>query len=103
MNHSDHVDLLRAGVTPGGIWADLGAGSGYHHHLGLNTWAGAGAPPPPPNSVGLRYFEIKLPNAETLAQITDRLRAAGVNLEEHSEGVLVRDPSQNTLLLALDS
>ena len=29
MNHADHVALLRSGVpTPGGMWADLGAGSG---------------------------------------------------------------------------
>jgi ubiquinone/menaquinone biosynthesis C-methylase UbiE len=29
MNHADHVDLLRSGVSaPGGIWADFGAGSG---------------------------------------------------------------------------
>ncbi len=28
MDHADHVRLLRAGVTPGGVWADLGAGTG---------------------------------------------------------------------------
>jgi ubiquinone/menaquinone biosynthesis C-methylase UbiE len=28
MNHADHVDLLRLGVAPGGIWADLGSGTG---------------------------------------------------------------------------
>lgn len=29
MNHQDHVALLRPGVPgPGGVWADLGAGSG---------------------------------------------------------------------------
>jgi ubiquinone/menaquinone biosynthesis C-methylase UbiE len=29
MNHGDHVNLLRKGVSdPGGIWADLGAGTG---------------------------------------------------------------------------
>jgi SAM-dependent methyltransferase len=29
VNHADHVDLLRDGVPkPGGVWADLGAGSG---------------------------------------------------------------------------
>lgn len=29
MNHADHVNLLRQGVpAPGGVWADLGAGSG---------------------------------------------------------------------------
>ena len=29
MNHRDHVNLLRGAITnPGGVWADLGAGSG---------------------------------------------------------------------------
>jgi len=28
MDHADHVRLLQDGVTPGGVWADLGAGSG---------------------------------------------------------------------------
>jgi ubiquinone/menaquinone biosynthesis C-methylase UbiE len=29
MNHSDHVDLLRGGIPArGGVWADLGAGTG---------------------------------------------------------------------------
>ncbi|MGH8246312.1 MAG: class I SAM-dependent methyltransferase [Gammaproteobacteria bacterium] len=29
MNHADHVALLRAGVPgPGGVWADLGSGTG---------------------------------------------------------------------------
>jgi ubiquinone/menaquinone biosynthesis C-methylase UbiE len=28
MDHADHVRLLRDGVTPGGMWADLGAGTG---------------------------------------------------------------------------
>lgn len=29
MNHNDHVSLLRKGIpTPGGVWADLGSGTG---------------------------------------------------------------------------
>jgi ubiquinone/menaquinone biosynthesis C-methylase UbiE len=29
MNHNDHVDLLRDGVSgPGGVWADFGSGRG---------------------------------------------------------------------------
>ena len=29
MNHTDHVNLLRGGVSaPGGVWADLGSGTG---------------------------------------------------------------------------
>lgn len=28
MEHEDHVDLLRGGLPPGGVWADLGSGGG---------------------------------------------------------------------------
>jgi ubiquinone/menaquinone biosynthesis C-methylase UbiE len=28
VDHADHVALLRAGVSPGGAWADIGAGAG---------------------------------------------------------------------------
>jgi precorrin-6B methylase 2 len=28
VDHADHVNLLRAAVSPGGIWADIGAGTG---------------------------------------------------------------------------
>ena len=42
MNHSDHVDLLRpAEISPGGLWADLGAGSGAFT-LALRELLGSG-------------------------------------------------------------
>ena len=41
MDHADHVRLLKSGVTPGGIWADLGAGSGAFT-LALAELIGAG-------------------------------------------------------------
>ena len=28
MDHTDHVNLLRGGVSPGGVWADFGSGTG---------------------------------------------------------------------------
>jgi len=42
MNHRDHVDLLRpAEISPGGLWADLGAGSGAFT-LALRELLGSG-------------------------------------------------------------
>jgi ubiquinone/menaquinone biosynthesis C-methylase UbiE len=42
MNHRDHVDLLRpADLSPGGLWADLGAGSGAFT-LALRELLGSG-------------------------------------------------------------
>jgi ubiquinone/menaquinone biosynthesis C-methylase UbiE len=43
MEHTDHVDLLRpAGLARGGVWADLGAGSGAFT-LALRELTGPGA------------------------------------------------------------
>jgi catechol 2,3-dioxygenase len=73
---------------------------GYHHHLGLNTWAGVGAPPPPPDAAGLRYFAVVLPDAAALEQVAARTRAAGIAAEQTDNGLLLRDPSQNGVVLA---
>jgi ubiquinone/menaquinone biosynthesis C-methylase UbiE len=43
MHHHDHVNLLRpADISPGGLWADLGAGSGAFT-LALRELVGSGA------------------------------------------------------------
>jgi catechol 2,3-dioxygenase len=73
---------------------------GYHHHVGFNTWAGVGAPPPPPNAVGLRYYVVELPNADEVDVVKKRIEDAGLPIETIPEGVLVRDPSQNGIVLA---
>jgi catechol 2,3-dioxygenase len=72
---------------------------GYHHHIGLNTWAGAGAPPPPRDAIGLRDFVIRLPNLDALNEVTERVRKAGIAIEETPTGMRVRDPSQNGIVL----
>ncbi|HEX8990454.1 MAG TPA: VOC family protein [Anaerolineales bacterium] len=72
---------------------------GYHHHIGLNTWQGEGAPAPAPNSLGLRHFSVMLPDAAALEQVLRRVREAGLASEEIEAGVLLRDPSQNGVLL----
>ncbi len=73
------------------------AAGGYHHHIGLNTWVGVGASPPPPGSVGLRRFEIQLPDAATLDQLFARVRRAGVAVSETPGGAEVIDPSGNRI------
>ncbi len=80
----------------GAIFVSAG---GYHHHIGLNTWAGIGAPPPPEDVAGLRWFEVLLPEEAELEAVRERLQTAGVSFETHDGGILVRDPSQNTILL----
>lgn len=85
----------------GGSAGFVSAG-GYHHHIAFNTWAGVGVPPPPPGSVGLRWFEVRLPNRGELAKVSERIRAAGIAIEERPDGLMVRDPSQNGVLLIAD-
>jgi catechol 2,3-dioxygenase len=80
---------------PGALFMAAG---GYHHHLGLNTWAGAGAPPPPADAAGLRRFTITLP-ADGLEELGARIRGAGLPAEDSPAGLVVRDPSQNAILL----
>jgi catechol 2,3-dioxygenase len=73
---------------------------GYHHHIGLNTWAGVGAPPPPAGAIGLRHFVVRLPDEAARAAVIDRVRAASIPIETTGEGVIVRDPAKNAILLS---
>jgi len=75
------------------------AAGGYHHHIGLNTWAGVGAPPPPPGAVGLRRFEVLLPDAGSLDELIARVREAGVPIVDAPGGAEAADPSGNVARL----
>jgi catechol 2,3-dioxygenase len=79
--------------------AFLSAG-GYHHHLGANTWESAGATPPPPGTAALRHATIVLPSVEARDEVARRVADAGQEPEETPEGLTVRDPSANRLVLA---
>jgi catechol 2,3-dioxygenase len=82
--------------------AFLGAG-GYHHHVGANIWESAGASPAPPGSATLRHAEILLPDRKELDRVAGRVADAGQEPEVRDDGVMVRDPSGNMLLLATRS
>lgn len=73
--------------------------AGYHHHIGFNTWVGEGAPPPPPDALGMRYFSFVLPNKAELEQFVERIQQVGIPIEQTEIGFLVRDPSQNKVVL----
>jgi catechol 2,3-dioxygenase len=94
-------DVLGMGLTTqlGPMAAFLSAG-GYHHHIGGNTWESRGASPAPPGSATLRHATIVVPDAGELDRVVARVADAGQEPEAGEDGVLVRDPSQNALLLA---
>lgn len=97
-----YVDLLGFELTQQyGPSALFVAAGGYHHHVGLNTWAGVGAPPPPPGAIGLKHFEVRFPEDAALAEVADRLRAAGITPEPHDGGLLIHDPAKNAMLLTM--
>jgi catechol 2,3-dioxygenase len=77
----------------------MASAGGYHHHIGFNTWVGEGASPPPPDALGLRYFTVVLPDTAELERILQRIRQTGAAMEQMEDGFLVRDPSQNGVLL----
>ncbi len=77
----------------------LSAG-GYHHHIGVNTWSGTN--PPPSDATGLRWYIIRLPNADELNRVAERVQRAGLELESRNEGLLVRDPVGNGIILTAE-
>ena len=93
------------GVLGFALMAQLGpmaaffAAGGYHHHLGANTWESAGAPQAPDDTAGLRHATIVLPDAGERDRVADHASAAGIAVDDHPDGPLVRDPSGNALVL----
>ncbi len=69
------------------------------HVIAFNTWKGVGVPPAPADALGMRYFTIVLPDAAELQRVIERVQAAGLPIEQTAEGVLVRDPSQISIIL----
>jgi catechol 2,3-dioxygenase len=72
---------------------------GYHHHIGLNTWQSRGAGPPPPGAIGLRSFDVVLPDSGELERVLGRVTEAGVPVQRSDGVALMRDPSGNALRL----
>jgi catechol 2,3-dioxygenase len=95
-------DVLGMGLTAqlGSAAAFLSAG-GYHHHVGANTWESRGRPPAGAGFATLRRATIVVPDRAELERVAARVAAAGQEPEAREDGVLVRDPSQNPLLLAV--
>jgi catechol-2,3-dioxygenase len=49
--------------------------------------------------VGLRSFEVTLPDQQELERVLSRVQSAGVAVEPDPAGSLIRDPSGNGVLL----
>jgi catechol 2,3-dioxygenase len=86
--------VMRYGPSAGFVSA-----GGYHHHIGLNTWAGVGVPAASPEMVGLRHYQILLPDQAALDAVVARLETKQVPFEKAVGALTVHDPSQNQILL----
>jgi catechol 2,3-dioxygenase len=72
--------------------AFFGAG-GYHHHLGVNVW-GPPRAPAEHGQLGLRWFDLVVPDPETVARITSRRPE---DREMEGDAPVVHDPAGNTM------
>jgi len=68
----------------------VGAG-GYHHHLGANTWNHRTGPV---SGRGLSWFEVVLPDTESLAVIRERIEGSQCSLTETDPGFSVTGPDE---------
>jgi catechol 2,3-dioxygenase len=73
---------------------------GYHHHLGFNVWLGKDVGPRPDATAGLRHWVIVLERPEEVEEVRERVRAAGLPLEERAGGFLVRDPWDTAVVVS---
>jgi catechol 2,3-dioxygenase len=65
---------------------------GYHHHLAFNTWRGDGVPSVPDGVVGLRWWEVVLPDAAGVDAVRARAAEAGVEVAERDGALVLHDP-----------
>ena len=56
---------------------------------------------PPAGAAGLRWFEIVVPDQNTLSEIRDRLTRAGSDVEDIETGLQTHDPAGNRLKIFL--
>jgi catechol 2,3-dioxygenase len=85
------------------VWAprfhmgDLGGGGLFNHRIAVNTWQGQNAPQSPVGTARMRNFTLRL---DTRARLDHVLGTVDTAITETENGYLLRDPSQNTILLA---
>jgi catechol 2,3-dioxygenase len=94
-----YVDGLGLGVRSRyGEQAAFLAAGGYHHHLGLNTWNGRSEPAG--SGRGLAWVEVRVPEAEVLEKVHERLAERGYAIDRGDEHMSAIDPDGVELRLS---
>ncbi|RIX31312.1 VOC family protein [Amnibacterium setariae] len=75
---------------------------GYHHHVGMNTWRSRGAGPRTP-ALGLGQVTLRLPDADAIGALGDRLRVARVPVQDDGREVVFADPWGNVVRAAVEA
>ena len=83
-----------------GAQAAFMSAGGYHHHVGANTWESRGREQAPPGHATLEQATIVLPDGADVERLAAAAPPSRAEPETREDGVLVRDPSGNPVLLA---
>lgn len=71
----------------------------YHHHIAFNTWQGTGLPAREVEDLGLREYEILLPDEQTKEAIRENLAKNNLSFTEENGELVTTDPSGIVLRL----
>ena len=69
---------------------------GYHHHMAMNTWNSRGAGRRR-LALGLGLVEIRVPSADDLGELTERMKHHGVQTRDDGRSVAFDDPWANAV------
>jgi catechol 2,3-dioxygenase len=72
---------------------------GYHHHMAMNTWNSRGAGRRR-LALGLGQVEIRVPAADDLGELTERMRHYGVQTRDDGASIAFDDPWANAVRVA---
>lgn len=62
----------------------------YHHHIGFNVWHGTNIPNNPPNTVGLKSYELYVPN-EMYNDLIYRLEKSALTIHKENDTIFIYD------------
>jgi catechol 2,3-dioxygenase len=77
------------------------AANGYHHHIGTNVWQSRKGSPPKENSLGLKSYTIKLPDADFIASVEEKSKNTGIETSKHNGTTTLHDFDNNKIILTL--
>ncbi|WP_318571270.1 VOC family protein [Salinigranum marinum] len=94
-----YVDALGFEVQTTVSAASFVSAGGYHHHIGANTWHHRTSPV---SGRGLSWFEVFVPERESLDAVQERLAAREVPLTETDDSLVVHDPDEIEIRIRVD-